>query len=312
VSNQTAFGTYQRDVRYGGTFDYAMNRYYAPQWGRFTTPDPYQASAQFANPQSWNRYSYVENDPVNYTDSSGLKADFSATGYCYGCLGPSSFSGQPDYSFAFGWGVGFYMSQGHVWMESDMGWRLDGDTTRANSDALTLASGILDANARLALPDCAELFSGKGYMSALGVKSGQELLSLYLQQGWLTAGTTFVPNGGGAPQTFASLGGNALTNTGGVTTVANASYTNAGTTVSVSRIALNTDSFVFTGFVWGEGGAIAVGAAAPAAFGGMTQPQITGAAIIHELLHAIRAIPSDAGKPNQSLANSALVKEKCY
>jgi RHS repeat-associated protein len=71
VSNQTAFGTYQRDVGYGGTLDYAMNRYYAPQWGRFTTPDPYQASAQLANPQSWNRYSYVENDPVNGYDPTG-------------------------------------------------------------------------------------------------------------------------------------------------------------------------------------------------------------------------------------------------
>jgi RHS repeat-associated protein len=66
VSNQTAFATYQRDVGYGGTLDYALNRYYAAQWGRFTTPDPYQASAQLANPQSWNRYSYVENDPITY------------------------------------------------------------------------------------------------------------------------------------------------------------------------------------------------------------------------------------------------------
>jgi hypothetical protein len=41
VSNQTAFGTYQRDANgSGGTFDYAMNRYYAAQWGRFTPPAP--------------------------------------------------------------------------------------------------------------------------------------------------------------------------------------------------------------------------------------------------------------------------------
>jgi hypothetical protein len=31
---------------YWGRLDYAMNRYYAAQWGRFTTPDPYQASAR--------------------------------------------------------------------------------------------------------------------------------------------------------------------------------------------------------------------------------------------------------------------------
>jgi TonB family protein len=41
---------------------YAMNRNYAPQWGRFTTLDPYQASAKVANPQSLNRHSCVEND----------------------------------------------------------------------------------------------------------------------------------------------------------------------------------------------------------------------------------------------------------
>jgi hypothetical protein len=38
-----------------------MNRYYAAQWRRFTTPT-LQASAQLAHPQSRNRYSYVEND----------------------------------------------------------------------------------------------------------------------------------------------------------------------------------------------------------------------------------------------------------
>jgi RHS repeat-associated protein len=88
VSNQTAFATYQRDVGYGGTLDYAMNRYYAAQWGRFTTPDPYQASAQLANPQSWNRYSYVENDPVNKYDPEGLCYVWAPTpgyGPVFGC-----------------------------------------------------------------------------------------------------------------------------------------------------------------------------------------------------------------------------------
>ncbi len=62
-------------------FDYAQQRYYAPALGRFTTPDPYQASAAIARPQSWNRYAYVENDPVNFVDPSGLE-DFSAESGC--------------------------------------------------------------------------------------------------------------------------------------------------------------------------------------------------------------------------------------
>lgn len=38
------------------------------------TPDPYQASGGPGVPQSWNRYGYVENDPVNYRDPQGLES----------------------------------------------------------------------------------------------------------------------------------------------------------------------------------------------------------------------------------------------
>ncbi|MBK8150041.1 MAG: hypothetical protein IPK58_18045 [Acidobacteria bacterium] len=40
--------------------------------GRWTSPDPYNGSASVGNPQSWNRYSYVENQPTNFVDPSGL------------------------------------------------------------------------------------------------------------------------------------------------------------------------------------------------------------------------------------------------
>ena len=42
------------------------------QAGRWTSPDPYIGSMSVGNPQSFNRYSYVENDPVNFVDPSGL------------------------------------------------------------------------------------------------------------------------------------------------------------------------------------------------------------------------------------------------
>ena len=51
-------------------------RFYASTYGRFNTPDPYMASAKGANdpsnPGSWNHYAYVEGDPVNKVDPSGL------------------------------------------------------------------------------------------------------------------------------------------------------------------------------------------------------------------------------------------------
>jgi RHS repeat-associated protein len=47
-------------------------RQYDSSSGRWTSPDPYTASMTIANPQSFNRYSYVGNDPVNMRDPSGL------------------------------------------------------------------------------------------------------------------------------------------------------------------------------------------------------------------------------------------------
>lgn len=49
-----------------------MNRYYGSNLGRFLTADPYGPSAKPGDPQSWNRYAYVSNDPVNKNDPTGF------------------------------------------------------------------------------------------------------------------------------------------------------------------------------------------------------------------------------------------------
>jgi RHS repeat-associated protein len=64
------FATYFRDSSTG--LDYALNRYYSSSMGRFLTPDPFGRSAKAPIPQTWNRYTYVANDPVNLNDRSGL------------------------------------------------------------------------------------------------------------------------------------------------------------------------------------------------------------------------------------------------
>jgi hypothetical protein len=48
-------------------------RYYQNLQGRFTSADPLLASGRSANPQSWNRYSYVLNNPVRLTDPTGYE-----------------------------------------------------------------------------------------------------------------------------------------------------------------------------------------------------------------------------------------------
>jgi hypothetical protein len=49
-----------------------MHRRYNRWHARFDQPDPYDGSYNLTNPQSFNRYSYVQNDPVNFVDPLGL------------------------------------------------------------------------------------------------------------------------------------------------------------------------------------------------------------------------------------------------
>ncbi len=66
------FTSYLRD---GNESDEAMMRRYNRWWSRFDQPDPYDGSYNLSDPQSLNRYSYVQNDPVNFTDPTGLDDD---------------------------------------------------------------------------------------------------------------------------------------------------------------------------------------------------------------------------------------------
>jgi RHS repeat-associated protein len=69
ANDQEKFGTYTRDSATG--LDYAYQRYYNSQTGRFMSSDPYQSSSGLADPQSWNHYSYGSSDPVNGFDPAG-------------------------------------------------------------------------------------------------------------------------------------------------------------------------------------------------------------------------------------------------
>jgi len=61
------FTGHERDAN---TLDYMHARYYNPEWGRFLSVDPAQDSDPL-DPQSWNLYAYVRNNPVNATDPDG-------------------------------------------------------------------------------------------------------------------------------------------------------------------------------------------------------------------------------------------------
>lgn len=60
----------ERDKATG--LDHTWFRKLENQAGRWTSPDPYNGSINLGSPQSFNRYSYVENQPTNFVDPSGL------------------------------------------------------------------------------------------------------------------------------------------------------------------------------------------------------------------------------------------------
>jgi len=66
----SVFATYLRQSVTG--LDYAQQRWYSSQVMRFTNPDPWGGSAALASPQSWNQYRYANDDPINWTDPTGL------------------------------------------------------------------------------------------------------------------------------------------------------------------------------------------------------------------------------------------------
>jgi RHS repeat-associated protein len=78
------YGLTERDDATG--LDHTWFRKHENKAGRWTSPDPYNGSASVDDPQGWNRYSYVKNQPTNYVDPSGLNAA-APGGYAWSCWG---------------------------------------------------------------------------------------------------------------------------------------------------------------------------------------------------------------------------------
>jgi RHS repeat-associated protein len=64
----------QLDHDFESDTEYAQNRQYSNTQGRWLSPDPYRGSYQWRNPQSFNRYAYVGNNPLAAADPSGLES----------------------------------------------------------------------------------------------------------------------------------------------------------------------------------------------------------------------------------------------
>jgi RHS repeat-associated protein len=78
--------------------DYFNARYYSLAQGRFASVDPGNAGANLMDPQSWNGYGYVSNNPLRFTDPSGKGI--------FGDIGSMIGSFFPGLGTLIGWGIG--------------------------------------------------------------------------------------------------------------------------------------------------------------------------------------------------------------
>jgi RHS repeat-associated protein len=66
---------HERDYNPDGAQDYMHARYYKGNWGRFLSVDPVlNIEKALKEPQRWNRYAYVENNPINKFDPDGRES----------------------------------------------------------------------------------------------------------------------------------------------------------------------------------------------------------------------------------------------
>jgi len=76
---------------------------------RFTGVDPTAQSIDPFVPQSWNRYSYVRNEPIGRNDPTGrvdnatIKYDHISSGMKYGEIGPAGSPGEQTFRTVMGW-----------------------------------------------------------------------------------------------------------------------------------------------------------------------------------------------------------------
>jgi len=87
ISDAFAFTGLEHDNENGSYHALARNYLLAPS--RWINPDPDDFSYDLMNPQSFNRYAYVNGNPLGYTDATGLDGEggFGAGGAIGGCVG---------------------------------------------------------------------------------------------------------------------------------------------------------------------------------------------------------------------------------
>jgi RHS repeat-associated protein len=78
TTNHYKFTGKERDTESG--LDNFGARYFGSSLGRFMSPDPPLLDQHIADPQSWNLYSYVRNNPLSFVDPTGNAVELLCSG----------------------------------------------------------------------------------------------------------------------------------------------------------------------------------------------------------------------------------------
>lgn len=111
TGNVNFSGEYQNTV--AGVYDFLMRRY-SPSQGRWLSPDPAGlAAVDPTNPQSWNRYAYVVNNPLALVDPFGLQHCVDWSGCAMGNLDSDGSDPAGEFQYfdtvASPWGIYSYL-----------------------------------------------------------------------------------------------------------------------------------------------------------------------------------------------------------
>jgi RHS repeat-associated protein len=296
-ADHSKFGGYEHDDASG--LDYAEQRYYGSTMGRFMSPDPYEKSAHVASPESWNRYAFVGNDPINRTDPHGLSAGNDAywtsnDGWVsYGRLyggggggggsyggGGGSYGGGSSYG---GYGSSAYGSNGAGYQSSSSD--TPGSGASNSADQTQLVSIMNQATVTVAPSTPASLVPA--------VTIALQLLSSP------NACSQFFANTGGPPpyvSAFQALSQNSFNLTTLGPTVGASSVEGSFGTLPMK---INVDTFFNPGYTI-TGTNIATNSL-------LGQVET----ILHELGHEVNSLPSDGTTPGLSMVNSITINAAC-
>jgi RHS repeat-associated protein len=154
--------------------DHTLWRKLETRSGRWTTPDPYGKSLRVANPQSFNRYSYVFNDPVNFVDRNGLNPGDIINGPCPN-VGSCNVNVLITFQGASGRGGGSGLGEGFEIVQSLPDETTAGPTTEPEKPLEKEQKAATRAAKLLENTDCsnfmAELISIASYL--VGITNGQ-------------------------------------------------------------------------------------------------------------------------------------------